>query len=275
MSTRSEIVTGVPGAAAFGMMAGLGLGLGRTDGLEPWLAGALAIVMAIPCLSTKVDPTRPGGTLQQIAENLRADWARRANSYGLLAIGLFIPHLALWLGFGVRFWPLGLAVAVAAVARVAASGLTYATEDSVPRWSRTPTLLLWMVQAGAAGLLGLSAIEGLLGFPPGLVVWKAALALIGLGLAGQLWHAQAGEVADSQAPWVRTDSLAQQARQKTLWLFRGAIFFGLGVPMVLAIAADGQTERVLMPLAFVSHLAGLAMHRLLFFAEARGMRGAQ
>jgi hypothetical protein len=275
MSTRSEIVTGVPGAAAFGMMAGLGLGLGRTDGLEPWLAGALAIAMAIPCLSTRVDSTRPGGTLQQIAENLRADWASRANSYGLLAVGLFISHLALWLGFGVRFWPLGLAVAVAAVARVAATGLTYETEETVPRWSKPPTLLLWLVQAGAAGLLGLSAIEGLLGFPPGLVVWKAALALIGLGLTAQLWHAQAAEAGDDGAPWLRTDSLAQQARQKTVWLFRGAIFFGLGVPMVLALAADGQTERVLMPLAFLSHLAGLAAHRLLFLAEAREIRGGQ
>jgi drug/metabolite transporter (DMT)-like permease len=179
------------------------------------------------------------------------------------------------LGFGVRFWPLGLALAAAVVARVVAKGLVYASETSVPRWSKPPTALLWVVQTAAAGLLGLSAVEGLLGFPPGLVVWKAALALIGLGLMSQLWHAQAGEAGDDEAPWLRTDSLAQQARQRALWLFRGAIFFGLGVPMVLAIAADGQTERVLMPLAFVSHLAGLAMHRLLFFAEARERRAPQ
>lgn len=269
MSTRDELMAGVPSAAAFGMMAAMGLGLARTTGAEPWLAGALAVGLAVPALSIKVDPKRPSAAIKAVSGDLRGNWAARANAFGLIAMGLFIPHLALWLVFGARFWPLGLAVAAAAIARVVCNGLVYAREDKVPRWSKAPTLLLYLVQAASGGLLGLSAVEGLLGFPPGLVVWKAAIALIGLGLTAQYWQQQANAADDASLPYLRTDALAQRARQQRTTFFRAAVLLGLGVPMVMALAADAQTERVLMPIAFMSFLAGLAAHRLLFLAEAR------
>lgn len=275
MSTRDEIVVGVPSAAAFGMIALMGVGLARTEGAEPWIAGALALAMAIPALAIPFDPKRPLATVSAVRSALGSDWSRRASAYGFLSLCLFVPYLALWLAFGARFLPLGIAAAIAAVARVVATGLTYATETTVPLWSKPPTVLLFVVQGAAAGLLGLSAVEGLLGFPPSLVVWKAALALIGLGLAGQLWHEQAKAHRDPDAPWLRTDALAQKARETGVWLFRAAVLLGIGMPMAMALAADAQTERVLMPLAFLSHMTGLAAHRLLFFAEAREVRPDQ
>jgi hypothetical protein len=269
MSTRDELVAGVPSAAAYGMMGAMGLGLARTDGAEPWIAGALALGLALPALSIKIDPKRPSQTVAGLAGDLRGDWAARANAYGLLSAGLFIPHLALWLIFGLRFWPLGLAVAAAALVRAICYGLVYERETRVPRWSQAPTTLLWLVQTAAGGLLGLSAVEGLLGFPPGLVVWKAALALIGLGLMAHYWQQRADAVDDDTLPWLRVDALAQRARGQVVWLFRAAVVLGLGLPMVMALAADAQTERVLMPVAFLSFMTGLAAHRLLFLALAR------
>ena len=266
MSTRSELITGVPGTAAFGMMAAMGVGLADSDGVEPWLAGALALALAIPCLSVRTEPTRPSLNAAALADSLRADPTRRASAWGLVAVGLFVPHLALWLGFGLRLWPLGLMVAGAAAARVFFTAQIYAREASVPRWALPTTVPLFLVQGAAAGLLGLSAVEGLLGFPPSLVLWKAAMAMIGLALMSQLWEAQAAAV--PPLPPVRTDPLAEKARARATMLFRVSVALGLAVPFGLAIIADGQTERVLLPLAFVAHLAGLACYRLLFLALA-------
>jgi hypothetical protein len=201
-----------------------------------------------------------------VAAGLRSDPATRASAWGLIAVGLFVPHLALWLGLGVRLWPFGLLVAAAAAGRVIAMALVYTRETTVPRWALPTTVPLFIVQAAAAGLLGLSAVEGLLGYPPSLVLWKAAMALIGLALMTQLWESQASEVPIH--PPVRTDPLATTARQRAKTLFQAAVVLGLALPFLLAMIADGQTERLLLPLAFALHLCGLAAYRLLFLALA-------
>lgn len=268
MSTRNEVLAGVTGSAAFGMMACMGLGLSRTEGAEPWLAGTLALLLAMPGLSSRINPGRTALGAAALADGLRGDHPQRASAWGIITVGLFIVHLALWLALGIRLWPLGLLVAATAIARVLFEGLAFARESTVPRWSEPPTVPLMLVQAAAAGLLGLSAIEGMLGYPPSLVLWKAAIAMLALGLMGQLWESQAGTV-QAEGPAVRTDTLAAtaRAREKTLfWVAAGA---GVGLPLALAIVADGQTERLLLPLALLSHLAGLAAHRLLFLALAR------
>lgn len=272
MTTRTELLSGVPCTAAFGMMAAMGLGLADTEGPEPWLAGALALLLAVPCLSIRIEPTRPALTPAGLREGLRGDAARRASAWGLIAVGLFIPHLALWLVLGVRFWLFGLLVAGAAVARMLFAGLAYARETKVPRWSVPPTVPLFLVQGAAAGLLGLSAVEGILGFPPSLVLWKAAMALLGLAMMSQLWESMAAEIPPHEP--VRLDTLAATGRERQKALFWGAVGLGLAAPFTLAMIADLQTERVLLPLAFMLHLAGLALYRLLFLALA-GRTGAQ
>lgn len=275
MNTRNEILLGVTGSTCFGMMAVMGLGLTRSDGLEPWIGGALALALALPGLSARVNPDRPALAPSALAQGLRGDSARRAGVWGLIAVGLFIPYLALWLALGIRLWPLGLIVAVAAFARVLFDGLGYARDSAVPRWSAPPTALLMLVQAGAAGLMALAAIEGLLGHPPTLVLWKAAMAMLALGLMGQLWEAQAATV-QADGPPVRGDALADTGRRRERTLFWIAVVAGVAAPLGLAVVADGQTERLLLPLAFLSHLIGLSAHRLLFLALAReGTAAAQ
>jgi hypothetical protein len=92
------------------------------------------------------------------------------------------------------------------------------------------------------------------------------MALIGLALMCQLWESQAAEIPPH--PPVRLDPLADIGRQRARAVFWGAVALGVAVPMALAMIADGQTERVLLPLAFLLHLAGLALYRLLFLALA-------
>jgi DMSO reductase anchor subunit len=272
MSTREDVVTGVTGAAAFGMMAAMGLGLSDTDGPEPWLAGALALALVLPGLTMRAETPRLAVPASVEASDSHAEWGRRAGRWGLIAVGFFIPHLALWLVLGLRLWPIGLIVAGASFACITFGGMVYARESAVPRWSSAPTVLLFLVQAAAAGLLALSAVEGLLGFPPSLVLWKAALAIVALALTAQLWQAKASESGEAGVP-VRSDDLAARARARAKLLFRVAIVCGLALPFALAMVADAQTERLLLPVAFLLHMAGLAAHRLLFYAEARQVPG--
>lgn len=272
MSTREDVITGVTSAAAFGMMAAMGLGLSDTEGPEPWLAGALALGLVLPGLTMRAETPRLAVPASVESSDSHAEWGRRASRWGLIAVGFFIPHLALWLVLGLRLWPIGLIVAGASFACIVFGGMVYARESAVPRWSMPPTVLLFLVQSAAAGLLGLSAVEGLLGFPPSLVLWKAALAIIALALTAQLWEAQAGETGEAGVP-VRSDELAVQARARERLLFRAAVGCGLVLPFVLAMVADAQTERVLLPVAFLLHMAGLAAHRLLFYAQARQVPG--
>ena len=79
----------------------------------------------------------------------------------------------------------------------------------------------------------------------------------------------------ADGPAVRTDALATTARARERLLFWIASGAGVGLPLVLAIIADGQTERLLLPVAFLSHLTGLTAHRLLFLALAREATAAR
>ena len=267
MSTRDEVVTGVTGSAAFGMMVFLGVGLARDTGPEPWLAGALALGLILPTLARSSDQMRPATDMAGVAGAWRGGWRERTGAWGAITLGLFVPYLAIWLGLGLRYWALGLLVAGAALMRTYCAAMLYQQQKAVPRWSQTPTLVYMAIQTLCSGLLGLSAVEGLLGFPPGLVLWKAALALIGLSLIGHYWETQAAEVPARDAP-VRTDAFAEHARPRARLLLQVSVGLGLALPMVLALIADGQTERVLLPIAFASHLAGVAAHRWLFLALA-------
>lgn len=267
MSTRDEVVTGVTGSAAFGMMIFLGVGVARDTGLEPWLAGALALGLMLPTLARGGEQMRPATDLAGVSGAWRGGWRERTGAWGAITLGLFVPYLAIWLGFGLRYWALGVLVAGAALMRTYCAAMVYQQQKAVPRWSQTPTLLFMVIQTVCSGLLGLAAVEGLLGFPPGLVLWKAALALIGLSLIGHYWETQAAEAPARDAP-VRADSFAEHARPRTRLLLKVAVGLGLALPMVLALVADGQTERVLLPIAFLSHLAGVAAHRWLFLALA-------
>ncbi len=267
-------------AAGLGAIACLGVGLGRSDGSEPWLANALALALLIGGLALGGVRARTVRACLRAAARRDASMAARAEGLALGALALTAAHAVIWLPFDARQWPLGLVAGVAAGASVLASGLDLARRAEVPRWSATPTPLLLLALAGAGGLLALSAIENALGFAPGLVVWKAALALIGAGLAAQLWNAQAeqagaaaAQAERSHGPFLEAPVFARaRARRGLLRLV--AIGLGLGVPVLCAVAADFLSGGFWMPVAFLSHLLGVAALRLLFLAEAEEVEPA-
>ena len=269
-----DIVAGPISAAGLGVVLCLGVGLARSDGTEPWLANALALLLTIAGLGA--GGMDRAGALRALRGLLgsEADISARASGLAVAALALALAHALIWLPFDLRLWPLGLAAGSAAAGSIIATGLSFARVSTVPRWSGAPTALLFLALGGAGGLLGLSAIENLLGFPPGLVVWKAALALIGAGLAAQLWTAQAAEASRDAAEAGRLEEPALhhaafvRARGMAMALWWGAILLGLVIPIICAVGADFLAGRLWMPTALLSHLVGAVVMRWLFLAEA-------
>jgi hypothetical protein len=259
-ATLAATLSGV----GFGMAAGLGVGLGRTEGAEPWIAGALAVALIGFWAAPRVSSLRREGL-----GDWRGTWRGRETAAGLAAVAFFVVHLGLWLVAGQRLWPLGVGVAGLAVLALHAQASVYSARTDAACWAEAPTVLMFLVLAGAGGLLGIGAVEGLLGFPPSLVVWKAALALIAAGLTAQLWSAKAAEVRTDGAPALLDAPFFARGRALAGKLRWATIGFGVILPLACAMIADATTERVLMPLAFASHLAGAVAFRWLFLAEAQ------
>ncbi|TVQ55212.1 MAG: hypothetical protein EA355_10370 [Rhodobacteraceae bacterium] len=260
-------LSGTFSGVGFGMAAALGVGLGRTTGAEPWIAGALALALLGFWAAPRAMALRAGGAAA--LAGWRDTWAGRETAAGLAALGVFLVHLLLWLGLGERLWPLGLAVAGLALLALHAQASLYATRADVACWSQAPTVLMVLVLAAAGGMLGLSAVEGLLGFPPSLVVWKAAISLIAAGLTAQLWSFKAAEVRREDAAPLLDAPFFGRGRAQAGRLRWAALVLGVVAPLICAMLADATTERVLMPLAFALHLAGALAFRWLFLAEAQ------
>ncbi len=295
----SLIVFTVLSGAGFGMIASLGFGLGRTDGWEPWLAGLLALALSAGGLLAS---TRHLGNPQRALKAFsqwRSSWLSREAVAATATLVLFALYLIGWLLFGARTYWLGFLTAFGAIFTVICTAMIYAQLKTVPRWSKPPTPVLFLAFAASGGFLGLSAIENMLGYPPTIVVWKAAMALIAAALAAQLWGAQAAEVgrdADGSTPETATGLGAQgtvrqlepphsapnyllkemvfevgRRRAKALrWVAVGA---GLLLPFALTLGADFLPGRFWMLPAFAAHLVGVAAHRWLFFAEAEHVVG--
>ena len=273
-ATPRDVVAGPICAAGLGVVVCLGVGLARSEGTEPWFANALALLLIASGLAAGgMDRAGALRALRGLV-GAEADIAARAAGVAVVALALAALHAVVWLPFDLRLWPLGLAAGAAAAASIVAAGLSFVRVSTVPRWSGAPTPLLFLALGGAGGLLGLSAIENALGFPPGLVVWKAALALIGAGLAAQLWTAQAAEASEraAEAGGLEGPALHHaafvRARGMAMALWWAAALFGLVIPIICAVGADFLAGRLWMPVALLSHLVGAALMRWLFLAEA-------
>jgi DMSO reductase anchor subunit len=295
----SLIVFTVLSGAGFGMIASLGFGLGRTNGWEPWLAGLLALALAGGGLAAS---TRHLGNPQRALlafTQWRSSWLSREAVAAAATLILFGIYLFAWLLFGARIYWIGFLAGAGAVATIICTAMIYAQLKTVPRWSKPPTPVLFLAFAASGGFLGLSAIENMLGYPPTIVVWKAAMALIASALAAQLWGSMAADVgrdADGSTPETATglgaygtvrqldpphsapnyllkEMVFEIGRKRAKAVRTVALGAGLLLPFLLTLGADFLPGRFWMLPAFALHLVGVAAHRWLFFAEAEHVVG--
>ncbi|HSF96193.1 MAG TPA: DmsC/YnfH family molybdoenzyme membrane anchor subunit [Thermohalobaculum sp.] len=274
-----------------GMMTWLGLGLGPDDALYRWLSCGLALAFAgLGGLASTGHLGRRENAWRAFSQ-WRSSWLSREACLMVAAMAVFGLYAAIWCLGGQRITTLGLAAAALALATVYSTAMIYAQLKTVPRWSATPTPVMFLVIGLTGGLLGAGAMAGLTVGPEGAgwaapviaaaagvaVWWQTAAAGAGRGSQGSSLETATGlgfmgRVRLFEAPHTGSNYLLKEmayqiGRKRAFELRRAGAVLGFLLPLVLALLAP-FIGGWLMLLALASHLAGMLALRWLFFAEA-------
>lgn len=283
--------------AGFGLIALIGLGLGPRAPAFGWLGAGFALALTaiglVCSLGHLGNPQRAWRALSQ----WRSSWLSREGVLAIATLAAFGLYALAWVaGFG-RIAPLGALAALLALASVLATSMIYASIGAVPRWSKTPTPLMFIGYAFAGGALALaSAAAPIAGRSPDLIVLASAGLIVG-ALTAWLWSGRAAAVrldADGSTPetaiglphlgrarlfeaphsapnYLMREMVYRVARRNARALRRIAVAAAFVLPLViLGVAAllPAAATAPLLALALVVHLGGVAAARWLFFAEA-------
>ena len=286
----------------FTTLSGAGLGLGFWLGAASFGASAAgtavgagaAILLAGVGLSCSVFHLRRPLRAWRALSQWRSSWLSREGILAPAALFvLFLQAGASWLGLSFAGW-LGPAAAILCIAAVLATSMIYAQIKAVPAWSTQLTPSVYLAFAAAGGALLACALPG----GPIFTTGEFAAATIALNLAAWilqfLWWKRLdrvgtgpstpetatglgdpGKVRLLEPPHTGSNYLLDEmgyvvARRHAAKLRLIALILGCGI-VVLAIAgglALGQLPAFAIA-AFLFHLAGTAVARWLFFAEAR------
>jgi sulfite dehydrogenase (quinone) subunit SoeC len=287
--------------AGYGLLflLGLGAGLGLLPA-DPWF-GFSALLLALGLitlglLSSTLHLGHPERAWRAISQ-WRSSWLSRE---GALALLTYLPALILGLGWvfsepdpGWFVVPALLAM-VGAVATVWCTGMIYASLQPIREWHQPLTAPVYLAFALMSGALllhlllalfglprlaagGLALIATVLAFGFKLVYWRTLARAAPLSTpesATGLGHL--GLVRMVEPPHTQTNYLLSEmgfvvARRHAQKLRRLALALGLGGGLVLTLLAlltSGAIAGALALLAALAGLAGIALERWLFFAEA-------
>lgn len=281
--------------AGFGMMIWLGLGFGPSSAAFALLACGLALSLACIGLFASLwhlgNPQRAWRALSQ----WRSSWLSREGIFSIVAVAFFGTYALLWIAGQGRFIFLGVCGAMFALATVFATSMIYAGIKAVPRWSKAPTPALFVAYATAGGALGvtvaslpftaapratLSASAVLLLAAAAIALWwRSRAAAIGLSADGStpesaiglpdLGRARLFESPHSSPNYLLKEMVFRIGRKHADTLRRIAFGAAFIVPLLLlGIAAAMPVLSPVLWIALPVHLAGVAVSRWLFFAEA-------
>jgi len=269
--------------AGFGLLFWLGLSLPDISGWVAFAVFAVAYALAAGGLMASTfhlgHPERAWKAFSQ----WRSSWLSRE---GVCAVATLLV-MALY-GAGLVFFDTALAAlgwlgAALALATVFTTSMIYAQLRSVPRWKTplTPVLFLALSLAGGALLAGqVSAAMALL-LVAGVVqvLWwmrgDGALAASGTDMATATGLGRIGQVRAFAPPHTGGNYLLREfvfvvGRKHAAKLRLIALMLGYALPLVLLALPFGHAFAAL---AVFSHLAGIAVSRWLFFAEAEHVVG--
>ena len=195
-SSTSIILFTVLSGLGLGLIVWIGLGFGPDAPAHAWAGSGLAIVISgVGGLMSSLHLGKPSNAWRAFSQ-WRSSWLSREACLLVATLGVFGLYAAFWCLGGVRVLALGLVAAVLAVATIYSTAMIYAQIRAVPRWSLTPTPLLFVVVAFAGGLLAHQSIVALTGGQAQIWLSLAALATAS---ACALWW-------DSKARDIRRDS---------------------------------------------------------------------
>ncbi len=267
----------------FGVMFWLCLGLTSAQGWSAFwwclLAGAPAIIGLSASTFHLGHPERALKAFSQ----WRSSWLSREGVVAVVTLLAFGLYAGLWVFFDIRITALGWIVASLAAATVFCTAMIYAQLKTVPRWNTAITPLLFMLFALAmpALLLGLPVVA--LGYFIALFVcillhWRrgdtamrdrghSADTATGLGNIGTVRLLEAPHTSPN---YLMREMVFSVGRDHARLLRLIALVAGVVFPALFAILAAFSIMPVgWFVLATVLHLAGTAVARWLFFAEAQ------
>ncbi|MGM0660570.1 MAG: dimethyl sulfoxide reductase anchor subunit family protein [Pseudomonadota bacterium] len=279
----SVIVFTTLSGLGFGVLIWLGLGLPAVTGWTAFAFFAIAYGLAVGGLMASTlhlgHPERAWKAFSQ----WRSSWLSREGVCAVAALIVMAAYGAGLVFFDTRLAALGWLGAALSLATVVTTAMIYAQLKTVPRWNTplTPALLLAISLAGGALLAGqVGAATGLLAIAGVLqILWwvrgDRALATSGTDMATATGLGGIGTVRAFEPPHTGTNYLLREmvhqvGRKHALKLRIIAFALGYAVPVALILL---PFSHALGALAVLSHLAGIAISRWLFFAEAEHVVG--
>jgi DMSO reductase anchor subunit len=267
----------------FGLLFWLGLGLPAVTGWTAFAFFAIAYVLAAGgLLASTFHLGRPDRAWRAFTQ-WRTSWLSREAWCAVAALLVMAAYGAGLVFLGTRLGLLGLAGAALSLATVLTTSMIYTQIKAVPRWHQplTPVVFLSLSIAGGALLAGQVTLATwllpLAGFAM-LGHWAIgdrAFATAGTTLATATGLGSIGTVRAFEPPHTGTNYLLREmvhviGRKHAHKLRIIAFGFAIVLPVFLLLL---PFSHALAALAVLSHLAGVAVSRWLFFAEAEHVVG--
>ncbi|WP_420005052.1 dimethyl sulfoxide reductase anchor subunit family protein [Arenibacterium sp. LLYu02] len=273
----------------FGLLFFLGLGMPEVTGKVAFVFYAIAYALAVGGLLASTFHLAHPERAWRAFSQWRSSWLSRE---GCCAVAALLTMGAYALGaifLGTHWTLLGALGASLSLGTVFTTSMIYAQLKTVPRWNMvplTPALFLTLSLAGGALLagqedqaMGLLALAGL----TLLAYWHQgdrAFALSGTTLATATGLGSRGDLRAFEPPHTGTNYLLREfvyvVGRKHATQLR-VIGFGLAIllPLIcLSLPVSGvMAKHLLAAFAVLSHIAGVAATRWLFFAEAEHVVG--
>lgn len=267
----------------FGLLAWLGIGQPAPTGWVAFVFFAIAYALAVGGLmASTFHLGHPERAIKAFSQ-WRSSWLSReawAAVAALIVMGLYAIG-AVFLG---QSWTaLGWLGAALSLLTVFTTSMIYTQLKTVPRWHSplTPAMFLSLSIGGGALLAGqvtaatfLLAIAGTI-LAVTWVVGDTALAKSGTNMATATGLGDRGTVRAFEPPHTGTNYLLREfvhvvGRRHSIKLRIIAITLGFVLPVALLLAPFAHW---IAGIAVLSHIAGVAVSRWLFFAEAEHVVG--
>ncbi len=279
----SVILFTVMSGAGFGMLAFLGIGLPDVTGWVAFTFFAIAYVLAVGGLmASTFHLGHPERAIKAFSQ-WRTSWLSREGCCAVFTLLVMAVYGAGLVFLGTRWTALGFVGSFASVLTVFTTSMIYAQLRTVPRWHSpmTPALLLSLSLAGGALLTGQEKAAIALLVVAGaiqIMAWlkgDGALTASGSTLASATGLGTASTVRAFEPPHTGTNYLLNEfvhvvGRKHGLQLRVISFFLMIVLPIGMLLL---PFSHLFAALAVLSHLAGTAVSRWLFFAEAEHVVG--
>ncbi|MEL7098196.1 MAG: DmsC/YnfH family molybdoenzyme membrane anchor subunit [Pseudomonadota bacterium] len=268
----------------FGLLAWLGIGLPSPTGWVAFVFFVIAYALAVGgLLASTFHLGHPERAIKAFTQ-WRSSWLSR-EAWAAVAALLFMGLYAIGAVFFGQTWSvLGWLGAALSLLTVFTTSMIYTQLKTIPRWHSplTPAMFLSLSIGGGALLAGqITAALILLTLAAAIlaatwVVGDQALSRSGTTLATATGLGERGTVRAFEPPHTGTNYLLREfvhvvGRRHSLKLRVIAMVLGFALPIALLVLAP--FAHWLAAIAVLSHIAGVAASRWLFFAEAEHVVG--